>query len=140
MGNHFCSQKRSRYSWKLWSFLACICNSDQLKQRMLFYVVVVLWLAMLRYLNVLNFKSFCLNSNLNFPRFFFCLCFVPVFSILFFCCYLFVFLLRWEVSTPKKSAMDISVIGLFFKFVLMKDGSFRVFPRKCKHIFTLWRS
>ena len=70
MGNHFCLQKRSRYSWKLWSFPACICNSDQLKQRMLFYVVVVLWLAMLRYLNVLNFKSFCLNSNLNFPRFF----------------------------------------------------------------------
>ena len=48
---------------------------------------------------------------------------------------LFAFLLRWEVSVPKMSGMDISLISLFFDFVLMKHILFCVFPKKCKQIF-----
>ena len=48
---------------------------------------------------------------------------------------LFAFLLWWEVSVPKMSGMDISLISLFFDFVLMKHILFCVFPKKCKQIF-----
>ena len=48
---------------------------------------------------------------------------------------LFAFLLRWEVSVPKMLGMDISLISLFFDFVLMKHILFCVFPRECKQIF-----
>ena len=48
---------------------------------------------------------------------------------------LFAFLLRWEVSVPKISGMDISLISLFFDFVLMKHFLFCVFPKKYKQIF-----
>ena len=48
---------------------------------------------------------------------------------------LFAFLLWWEVSVPKMSGMDISLISLFFDFVLMKHILFCVFPRECKQIF-----
>ena len=48
---------------------------------------------------------------------------------------LFAFLLRWEVSVPKMSGMDISLISLFFDFVLKKHILFCVFPKKCKQIF-----
>ena len=48
---------------------------------------------------------------------------------------LFAFLLRWEVSVPKISGMDISLISLFFDFVLMKHILFCVFPKKYKQIF-----
>ena len=48
---------------------------------------------------------------------------------------LFAFLLWWEVSVPKMSGMDISLISLFFDFVLMKHILFCVFPKKYKQIF-----
>ena len=48
---------------------------------------------------------------------------------------LFAFLLRWEVSVPKMSEMDISLISLFFDFVLMNHILFCVFPKKYKQIF-----
>ena len=48
---------------------------------------------------------------------------------------LFAFLLRWEVSVPKISGMDISLISLFFDFVLMKHILFCVFPKKYEQIF-----
>ena len=48
---------------------------------------------------------------------------------------LFASLLRWEVSVPKMSGMNISLISLFFDFVLMKHVLFCVFPKKCKQIF-----
>ena len=48
---------------------------------------------------------------------------------------LFASLLRWEVSVPKMSGMDISLISLFFDFVSMKHILFCVFPKKCKQIF-----
>ena len=48
---------------------------------------------------------------------------------------LFAFLLWWEVSVPKMSGMDISLISLFFDFVLKKHILFCVFPKKCKQIF-----
>ena len=43
---------------------------------------------------------------------------------------LFASLLWWEVSVPKMSGMDISLISLFFDFVLMKHILFCVFPKK----------
>ena len=48
---------------------------------------------------------------------------------------LFAFLLRWKFSVPKMLGMDISLISLFFDFVLMKHILFCVFPRECKQIF-----
>ena len=70
------------------------------------------------------------KSGMNiFPRLFF---FLERFFSFF---DLFAFLLRWGVSVPKMSGMDISLISLFFDFVLMKHILFCVFPKKCEQIF-----
>ena len=46
---------------------------------------------------------------------------------------LFAFLLRWEVSVPKMSEMDISLISLFFDFVLMNHILFCVMTGRIMH-------
>ena len=96
-----------------------------------FFVVPVFFFFLLVCLFLLRWEvSPTKKSGMNiFPRLFFFL------DRFFFFFDLFAFLLRWEVSVPKMSGMDISLISLFFDFVLMKHILFCVFPKKCKQIF-----
>ena len=96
-----------------------------------FFVVPVFFFFLLVCLFLLRWEvSPPKKSGMNiFPRLFFFL------DRFFFFFDLFAFLLRWEVSVPKMSGMDISLISLFFDFVLMKHILFCVFPKKCKQIF-----
>ena len=96
-----------------------------------FFVVPVIFFFLLVCLFLLRWEvSPPKKSGMNiFPRLFFFL------DRFFFFFDLFAFLLWWEVSVPKMSGMDISLISLFFDFVLMKHILFCVFPKKCKQIF-----
>ena len=96
-----------------------------------FFVVPVFFFFLLVCLFLLRWEvSPPKKSGMNiFPTFFFF--FGPVFFLFWLVC----FLIAVRGFRPKMSGMDISLISLFFDFVVMKHILFCVFPKKCKQIF-----